>query len=300
MFSNLIYGGEIAALLAAFFWAGASHFFDRAGKRIGSVELNLFKGAVALVFLVATAVLTGVHFSNLDAQTLTLLVLSGIIGIGVGDTVFFKALESIGPRRALLVSSITPAMTALIAWGFLDEALAPRAWLGMTVTIAGIIWVVTERPGAGKVNLNFPLKGLAYALLYALSQAVGAVLSRAALHETSVSSLQSALLRLAAGMVVLMVWVWVRRIPLGGWLKGADSRRIGIEAFVATILGTYLGMWLQQTSFKLSPVAIAETLSSTSPIFILPIAALAHDRVSLRAIFGALLASLGVMMLFTV
>lgn len=298
--SGFAFGGEVAALTAALLWACASVFFERAGKAIGSVELNLFKGLVALVFLLFTALLTGAAFTGMDPGPVWLLVISGILGIGFGDTVFFKALEHMGPRRALLVGSITPAMTALIAVVFLQEVLSPQAWLGMLITIAGIAWVITERPGAGKTPFVFPLKGVAYGLLFALSQAVGAVLSRAALAETNISPLQSALLRVCAGVVVLLAWIVFRRIALGKWIKSPGALRIGSQALLATMLGTYLGMWLQQTAFKLSPAGIAQTLSSTSPLFILSIAALSHERISPRAVLGALLAVVGIMLLFLV
>jgi len=42
--------------------------------------------------------------------------------------------------------------------------------------------------------------------------------------------------------------------------------------FVTTFGGTYLGIWLQQTSLKFAPADIAQTLLATSLIFIIPIA----------------------------
>jgi drug/metabolite transporter (DMT)-like permease len=298
--SNLAYGGEIAALTAALLWACASVFFDRAGRVIGSVELNLIKGLVALVFLFGTALVSGSVFANLETRAIILLVISGVVGIGFGDTVFFRALEHMGPRRSLLVSSINPAMTALIAAVFLDEVLPVQAWLGMLVTIAGIAWVITERPGSGVSVFKFPLWGVIYALLSALSQAVGAVLSRAALAETSATPLQSTILRLCAGLVVLVGWILVRRIRIGQWVKGQGAARVAYQTMLATFLGTYLGMWLQQTAYKLSPAGIAQTLTSTSPLFILPIAALSSEKISLRAVIGAALAVVGIMLLFMV
>lgn len=300
LFSDLAYGGEIAALTAAALWALASVFFERAGKTIGSVELNLVKGLIALIFLTITLLFSGNAFANLEVGALVLLVVSGVAGIGFGDTVFFKTLEYMGPRRALLVGSSTPAMTALIAVVFLGESLTARAWLGMLVTTAGIAWVITERPGAGKAEFQFPLQGVLYGLLFAVIQAVSAVLSRAALAETSVSPLQSTFIRLSAGAAALILWILLRRMSVGGWIRQPGALKVGMQSALATFLGTYLGMWLQQTAFKLSPVGIAQTLSSTSPLFILPIAALSHDRISLRAALGAALAVIGIMLLFIV
>ena len=77
-----------------------------------------------------------------------------------------------------------------------------------------------------------------------------------------------------------------------------DIKRTASQLITATFLGTYLGMWLQQTAFKFSQAGIATTLSSTSPIFILPFAILTKERLSPRAILGAFVAIGGVTLLF--
>jgi drug/metabolite transporter (DMT)-like permease len=299
-FSKPVMGGEFAALFTAFLWAIASTFFERAGKKIPSVELNLLKGLLGLVFLGVTVLLVGETFASLDARPILLLVVSGVVGIGLGDTFFFKALDALGPRRALLVSSLTPAITALIALAFLHEALSGQAWAGMLITLAGIAWVITERPGKANSGLRFPLDGVLYALLFAVCQAVGAVLSRAALVETGVSSLQSTLIRLCSGLLVLAAWIILTKKPVGRWLRQPGAARVGMQSILATFLGTYLGMWLQQTAYKLTPVGIAQTLTSTSPLFILPIAALAQEKISVRAVLGAGVAMAGIVLLFLV
>jgi len=58
-------------------------------------------------------------------------------------------------------------------------------------------------------------------------------------------------------------------------------------------------MWLQQVSISLAPAGIVQTLLSASPLFILPIAALQGQKITPRAVLGALLALGGVALLFT-
>jgi len=62
----------------------------------------------------------------------------------------------------------------------------------------------------------------------------------------------------------------------------------------ATFTGTYLGIWLQQTSLKLTNAGIAQTLLATSPLFVLPIAAWRGEKISIRAIVGVLVAFVGI------
>jgi len=144
------------------------------------------------------------------------------------------------------------------------------------------------------------LRGVGFGLLAALAQATGAVLSRAALTQSEISPLWSAFLRLGAGVVVLVLWIAVIRQPVGRWLRPEIARRVAPQLLPAVLLGTALGIWLSQVAFKYAPAGVAQTLLSTSPLFVLPLAALMGDRVSLRAILGVLVALAGISLLFSV
>ncbi len=165
------------------------------------------------------------------------------------------------------------------------------------MTVAGIIWVILERtPDSAPA---FDLKrGLWFGFLAALSQSVALVLSRVAL--TRIQCGFAAKHHLASGS---------RRGCAGSLVTDppspADQRSVfrthphlwGILA-AATLIGTYLAMWLQQVSIALAPAGIVQTLLSASPLFILPIAAMQGQKISLRAVLGALLALSGVALLF--
>ena len=132
----------------------------------------------------------------------------------------------------------------------------------------------------------------------ALAQASGVVLSRAAFVQTDLSPLWAAFLRLAAGALALAVWIPLARKPVGGWLRGKQSGRLWGQLLFAIVIGTYLAVWLQQVALKLTSAGIAQTLLSTSPLFILPFAAWTGERVSLRAAVGAIVALVGIGLLF--
>lgn len=225
-----------------------------------------------------------------------LLVLSGAVAIGLGDTAYFETLRLLGARRALLLETLAAPITGVLALIFLNEVLPAIAWLGIVLTILGVAWVIGERlPNrpAGSINLE---RGIGFGLLAALAQAVGAVLSRTALAGTSVSPLWAALLRLAASVVVLLLWGLIQR--QGQWLKGLNSKQVLGALILAAFGSTYLGIWLQQVGLKYAAAGIAQTLISTSPLFILPIAAWMGEIVSVRAILGVLIAVSGIALLF--
>jgi drug/metabolite transporter (DMT)-like permease len=113
-----------------------------------------------------------------------------------------------------------------------------------------------------------------------------------------VSALWSAAVRLAAGVAVLLVALALARRPPGRWWKAGAARGLWGPLLAAVVLGTYLALWLQQISLKLVPAGIAQTLIATSPLFVLPLAAWAGEKVSARAVAGAAVALGGVALLF--
>ncbi|MEB3358092.1 MAG: DMT family transporter [Synechococcales bacterium] len=290
--------GELAALGAAWIWAIASVIYVGVGRQIPSMVLNLTKGLVAIALILLTLRLRGDSLPGTTPLTLGLLVGSGIIGIGIGDTAFFEALNSLGARRALLMEALAPPLTTLLALVLLSEMLDWRAYLGIVLTVAGVAWVIVERTPNAAANKLHLKQGIGFGLVAALCQALGSVMSRAALADSAISPLWSSLIRLAAGSGVLVLWLAVQRQHLAGFKPLRSPRLFAIIASTA-FASTFLAIWLQQTALKFTAAGIAQALSATSPLFVLPIAALLGDRVSLRAVAGVLIALGGIWLLFS-
>lgn len=296
MASILAIQGELAALTAAFLWAASTVVFGRLGKSLSPLALNLAKGLIALVFIGLTLSLQPRSAGGLSSGTIALLLLSGVIGIGLGDTAYFTALNHLGPRRALLMETLAPPLSAVLAQIFLQEQLSLLAWIGIGLTLSGVSWVISERlPAAHWPGGNLH-QGLIYGAIAALGQAAGAVMSRAALADTAVDSLWSSLLRLGGGLVI-MAGLLLSQGGIVQTLRPLRSRQLLGLVAIAAFFGTYLGVWLQQLALKYAPTGIAQALISTSPLFILPIAALMGERISLRAVIGVLVALSGIWIL---
>ncbi len=292
----LQYRGELAALTAALIWACGSIVYTGVGRRITPLALNFTKGWIAIALLCLTFLITGQSFPTIEFTPFLLLFLSGVIGIGFGDTAYFNALNCIGARRTLLFETLAPPLSAILALIFLQERLSVSAWLGIALTIAGVIWVTLER--ASDTGGNFrPLQGSLYGLLAALGQAVGAVLSRFALVNTDIDSLWSTLIRLIGGTIALFIWILLKR-QTSEIIKPLRDRRLLTVIAGTAFISTYLGIWLQQISLKFATTGIAQALSSTSPLFVLPISRAMGDRISMRSVIGVLISLLGVSLLF--
>lgn len=288
--------GEIAGLGAALIWAIASSIYVGLGKQMPPLILNFTKSGIAIGFILLTLLLRG-DVPEMSGMAVLLLGLSGAIGIGLGDTAFFASLNALGARRALLFEALSPAMTAILAGIFLEELLGLQTWIGILLTVLGVAWVVVERTPDQPLDRSHLWLGIGFGFLAALGQAGGAVLSRAALAGTSVSPLWSTLIRLAAGVLFLLVWMLAKRQSLRVFEPLRSPRFLMILTATA-FCGTYLAIWLQQTALKFTAAGIAQALTSTSPLFVIPIALWAGERVSMRAILGAIVALGGIWLLF--
>lgn len=124
------------------------------------------------------------------------------------------------------------------------------------------------------------------------------MLAHAALIQTNISPLWAAVIRLSAGVLALLVRICPARQPVGRWLRAGRSGPLWTRLLFAVGAGTYFGIWLQQVALKLTLAGIARTLSTTSPLFVLPFAALGGEKVSARAVLGAAIALVGVRLFF--
>lgn len=284
---------------AAFLWAASSIVYTLLGQRIAPLQLNLLKGIIAIALIFLTLILGADSIPKFDLFPVGFLLISGVIGIGVGDTAYFYALNHLGARRTLLLETLAPPITAILALIFLGETLKSVAWCGIFLTLMGVAWVITERTPASAIGDRNPLQGIFWAILAAISQASGAVLSRAALVQSDLSSLWSTLFRLIGGTIIVIVLLPFFRQRDTQEPKLVWSLRL-LGAIVLTSFGsTYLGIWLQQTGLKFAPAGIAQTLTATSPLFVLPIAFWLGEKISLRSVLGVLIALVGIGILFS-
>ncbi|MEJ1931048.1 DMT family transporter, partial [Nostoc sp. NIES-2111] len=276
-------------------WAIASVLYGIVGQRIGPLQLNLIKGFVAIAFLLLTIWLTGESLSISTPAPILLLCLSGVVGIGLGDTAFLAAINNLGARRVLLIGTLAPPITAIAANILLQERLNFNAWCGILLTIMGVAWVVTERvPNSKDSNSKSSGKGLIFALLAAITNAAGTVISRAAFASGNVTPLWAALLRLSAAELILVIGISLSYKRQISSHSHRPSWQIILTACFAAFCGTYLGIWLQQTAIKLTAAGIASTIMQTSPLFVIPLAIVIGEKVSWRAIAGVIIAIVGI------
>jgi len=295
--------GELAALTTAVFWAVSSLAFTRAGRRIGALALNLIRLMMALGFSMLLALLLHGTPLPLDASAAQWgwLSLSGLVGFVFGDLCLFQAFVLLGPRLALLLMATAPPMTALLGWYMLGETLSLTAIAGMSLTLAGIAWVLLARPAEATPIGQEPRpsslrRGIWLGLGGALGQAGGLVLSKLGMGDYDAFSATQ--LRILAGLagfaaIYTVIGFWPR-------FRAACLDRVALrQAAFGALLGPFLGVSLSLIAVQRTNTGIAASIMATTPLLVIPLSAwIDHEKIRWPDLAGAVLAIVGVALLF--
>lgn len=285
--------GEIAALTTACCWAIAARMFQMLGAYFNPLALNFWKGGLAAVVLFAITLISPIAV-ELPTNAMFWLVLSGVIGIGLGDTFFFRALNQIGDSQSILIAeTLAPILTALLAMIWINEWLSWQQWLGIAVVILSVDMIVKiQKRDHQKL---FSMSGYVFAALAALCQAVGAVISRDILISTGVDAANASLFRLLGGLAAILILMLVMRRSL----KPTQAfGKKGIKLLLwATMLGTFAALYLQMIAFANTKAAIVQTLFATSVVLSLLVARFLGEKVDKRTFLWSFMAMFGVSVL---
>ncbi len=306
--------GELAALSGALCWALASIFFADIGLRVRAVNLNMIKGLLASLMMVCTlavGTMTGAEtiswqsFTEIGQTKFSQLMLSGTIGIGIGDSVYFACLRRIGPQKGLMLESTAPVMAALLALLLFHEYLPGNGWLGIGLTCTGVILVV--RWSRTQKDYTNSAAGVILGLLAAAAQATGIVLSRMALAGNQIEPLASSLVRLVSGLLFMGCYIAVMHVlakPATAKQSLADAvysirhHHLFGKLMIAVFIGTFVALWLQQIAVKHTGAGVVQTLLATCPLFGMLYGVIRGQKQSLPVWLGLFLGISGISLLF--
>ena len=291
--------GRVVALATAVCWTGTAIAFENAGKKIGSLSLNLLRLLMAFVFISIFLWITRGLPLPLDASAYEWrwLLFSGLIGFCIGDLFLFKAFIVIGSRISMLIMSLVPPITALTGWLIMGETLTLSNWVGMSLTITGVAIVVLERnKTADTESLKHPVSGILFAFGGAVGQAIGLVLSKVGMGEyNAFAATQIRIIAGIAGFALLfsVLRIWPRT------LKALKNRSAMRPLTMGAFFGPFLGVSLSLLAVQYIAVGIASTFMALVPILIIPPAVIFFkEKITAREVIGAALAVSGIAVLF--
>jgi drug/metabolite transporter (DMT)-like permease len=298
----------LAAFLATLLFTISVTCGHRTAKLIGGVEANFWRLALATLFLGLWAYTGG---GGLRGDAFPLFLLSGLIGIGVGDAGLFQALPRLGSRLSLLlIQCLTAPIAALVEWFWLGTTLGAPQVLCMALILGGV--GVALSPGE---RLHLPRRavtaGVGFALVGALGNGCGAVLSRRAyaLAGASGQSLDggtAAFQRILGGLLVAAILLLIAkrqfvRLPedVGDAFDTTSARekwrRIWPWVTLNSLAGQTLGVSAMQWALETTPTGIVMSIIALTPLTVIPFARMfENETITRRSLAGGVLAVLGV------
>src|SRR5690349_25171536 len=152
--------GEFYSLACALVWAIAVVLFKKSGESLAPVPLNLFKNVVGLVLMLVTVLaFTGAAWPGIPPAAVAVALLSGFLGIGLGDTLYFRALNEIGASRMAVAQTLYSPFVIVLSSLYLAERLGALQMAGVALVIGGIL-LVNYAPGGAPIDPRALRRGL--------------------------------------------------------------------------------------------------------------------------------------------
>jgi drug/metabolite transporter (DMT)-like permease len=314
--------GPYLALGTALCWTFSAVAFEEASRRVGSVPVNILRLLVAMLLLMAfNAARLGQPIpTGATADQWGLMLASGVLGFFVGDLALFRAYVLLGARLSSLLMCLAPPVAAVTELLFLDGWISLRQVLGMFVTLAGVAWVIYERPAGKRVvtpaDTEAPTTDLAAPLpaarqpwrvtpfavflgvTAAVGQGVGIVFTKAGMSRPpELDPFAASQMRIVAGIVTFAGLVLVTG-RVGDCVRATRNGKAMLLLLVGAITGPLLGVSMLNKAVSLIPSGVAQTITSLVPVLIIPLSVrLQKEQVSWKALLGAIAAVGGVGML---
>lgn len=293
------HAGELAALATACCWTISGLAFQTAGRRVGSLPVNLIRLVIGFFLLGAfTWATRGAPLpTDASSHTWLWLSLSGLAGFTIGDLCLFRAFVVLGARISMLLMTLVPIFTTIFGFLVMREVLTPMELAGMALTIVGVSSVVLERRrDANGLVERLPLSGILLGLGGAVGQALGLVLAKFGMG--SYDAFASTQIRVLAGLIgFAVVFTATHRWPR---VRAAlSNRRAMASTSIGAFFGPFLGVSLSLLAVQYTEAGVAATLMALAPVLIIPVSIVFYrEHVAWPAAVGAAVAVCGSALLF--
>jgi drug/metabolite transporter (DMT)-like permease len=283
--------GALCALGAALAWSITSLLARTLMPHYGSVTINAVRSGIAGTFLVAWVVVADgpAPLVTMSGTTFAVLIVSIVMAIGLGDTVFFESARAIGLGRAMTIATTYPVGAAVLAAVLYGERITTPIVAGTLLTLGGVALIVGVRAEARPERLWF---GVWTAVVASVAWAVSTVMMKTPLTEIDPLTAQAIRLPLASALLWLTPWTRGAGAALRAAGPGPLLRIGALSAITAASSVLFVA------SLKYAGVAVGSVLSSTAPLFALPLGVIfLGERVSVWTVLGALVAVAGIVVL---
>lgn len=293
----MVIKGEFFALFTAISWTFSSLTFGKISKEYDTQVANFLRVTIGTIMVGFVCLFGSRHLflpTDVTWENLKIISLSGFIGMFLGDLFLFKAYNMIGARVTMLIMALSPIIVSIIDFLFLGVSLFPIQIFAILITCLGIILVIFKTEDK-KISLGFSVKGLFYAFLATLGQSLGVILTK--LGSTTYDSLATSQIRLGVA-----IFFFGAVVLYEGKTKETIKMITSKRALSLLLIGTFFsvfGIAALIEAFKSANASIASTISSTSPIIMIPCSILFYkEKIRKNEIIGAIISVVGLSIFF--
>tara|TARA_B100000579_G_C22782718_1_gene830198 strand:- start:18 stop:884 length:867 start_codon:yes stop_codon:yes gene_type:complete len=281
--------GFFSAISAVFFWTFACSIWRRESANLLPRRINIYKNVVASIFFLPVA-LSISWFS--DIGSIFVLMISGIVGIGIGDTLYINALKTIGTRKTLSFEALTPIIATFLDTLTSNNLYPEKVWIGSLIVSFSLLMIARQNTYQKDRYREVKLFGLLCALGSVFCAVFAALMSRSVLISSTLTPLQTTEIRLlSASFFLILIF---KKDFLNLIYKNSIDKKSHSNLVFSTLIGTNCGILCQQTVFKYLPIGIGWTLLSLSPILALFFSRAEGDKINKLTIIYSFLSFIGV------
>ncbi|MFW9974185.1 MAG: DMT family transporter [Candidatus Thorarchaeota archaeon] len=288
--------GVISALLAMLFFGVTNIIYKKMSEDISVMDIMFTRMWVSLpvAYVFAVAASGSITFT-IPVESLFPLILSMVIGIVIGDGMYFYSQERIGVARAFPIAMSYPLLVYLLAAIFLGEPVIPQRVLGAFIVVFGVIMIAIAEQDVAKNTSRWSSDdlriGLILAFLVLICWALSDVIFQAGL--VGVGPAEANFYRiLAASLILVPIFLYSFR---GNRL--VPNKRAIIFALATGTVGLGLSLVTYSYAVKFVGATVTSLIVASAPMFTAPLSAFyLKEDVNRQVLFGTLLTILGVLM----
>jgi drug/metabolite transporter (DMT)-like permease len=263
---------DFFALGAAACWALSSVSSVAPSRHLGAFAFTRWRMLSVALLLWTVVAFTG-GWRSLVGPASGPLTLSGLLGIFVGDTALFAAMNRLGPRRCGVLFATHAVFSAALGMTLLGETMGLQAALGAALTLGGVMVAVLlgqhkDEDHAWERHRGHLGVGVALALLAALCQALGSFIAKPAM-AAGVDPVAASALRVTVACSAHFALLAL------GVARARAQAPINVKVLAQTAFNGFIGMGLGMTLVLLAlrhgDVGMVAILSSVSPVLVLPL-----------------------------
>ena len=263
---------DLFALGAAACWALGSVMSVTPSRHLGAFAFTRWRMLMVAFMLWAVVAATG-SWRGFSLDYWGVMAASGLIGIFVGDTALFAAMNRLGPRRSGVLFATHAAFSAALGFGLLGERMSLQAFGGAVLTLLGVMMAIVlgrhkDETHAWEADRGHVGTGVALALLAALCQALGSLIAKPVM-VLQVDPVMASAVRVTVATTAHFV------LLAGGFQSArahqAPTRRVLVQTALNGFISMGIGMTLVLLALEKGDVGMVAILSSVSPILVLPL-----------------------------